>query len=79
MEHEMLDTCRERFEHIEGRLDRGDAEFKEHGERLVEMKTDISYLTKSLDGVTKALWAVACSIATTLLGFVVWYIQNLKH
>jgi hypothetical protein len=74
----MNQTCKDRFDKIDERLDKGDGEFKEHGEKLVELKTDMVYLTKSLDGVTKALWAVAFSIAMTLLGFFIWYIENMK-
>jgi hypothetical protein len=74
----MNQTCKDRFDKIDERLDKGDGEFREHGEKLVELKTDMAYLTKSLDGVTKALWAVAFSIAMTLLGFFIWYIENLK-
>jgi hypothetical protein len=79
MNCEMNPECRERFEKIDTRLDKGDDEFKEHGEKIVELKTDMAHLTKSLDGVTKALWGVAVSIAMTLLGFLVWYVENLKH
>jgi hypothetical protein len=79
MEQEMSSLCKEHFDKIEQRLDRGDDEFKEHGEKIIELKSDLAYLTKSLDGVTKALWAVAFSIAMTLLGFFFWYIQNLKN
>jgi hypothetical protein len=79
MEHEMNQSCKERFDKIDGRLSKGDDEFKDHGEKIVELKTDMSYLTKSLDGVTKALWAVAFSIAMTLLGFFVWYVENLTR
>jgi len=78
MESEMNQTCKDRFDKIDERLDKGDDEFKNHGEKLVELKTDMVYLTKSLDGVTKALWAVAFSIAMTLLGFFIWYIENFK-
>lgn len=79
MQTEINPSCKERFDKIDQRLDKGDGEFKSQGEKLIELKTDLSYLAKSLDGVTKALWAVAVSTLTTLLGFVVWYIQGLKH
>ena len=79
MENEMNQTCKERFEKIEDHLEKGDSESREHGEKIVELKTDLSYLTKSLDGVTKALWGVAVSVAMTLLGFFIWYVQGLKH
>jgi hypothetical protein len=78
MDSEINQTCKDRFDKIDERLGKGDGEFRSHSEKLVELKTDMAYLTKSLDGVTKALWAVAFSIAMTLLGFFIWYIQNLK-
>lgn len=79
MERDMNPSCKERFDKIDERLTKGDDEFKEHGEKIVELKTDMSYLTKSLDGVTKALWAVAFSTAMSLLGFFIWYVENIKH
>lgn len=76
--HGTTQSCKEHFGKIEERLDKGDTEFKEQGEKLVELKTDLTYLAKSLDGVTKALWRVAFSIAITLLGFFIWYVENVK-
>jgi len=78
MDHELNQSCKDRFDKINERLDKGDNVFTTHGEKLVELKTDMAYLTKSLDGVTKALWAVAFSIAMTLIGFFIWYIENMK-
>jgi hypothetical protein len=78
MDHEINQSCKDHFDKIDERLDKGDNVFTTHSEKLVELKTDMAYLTKSLDGVTKALWAVAFSIAMTLLGFFIWYIENLK-
>jgi hypothetical protein len=78
VENEMNQTCKEHFDKIDERLEKGDDVFTNHGEKLVELKTDMSYLAKSLDGVTKALWAVAFSITMTLIGFFIWYIENMK-
>lgn len=73
---DMNQACKDHFDKIDERLDKGDDEFKEHGEKLIEIKGNPEYLARSLDGVTKALWAVAGAITMTLLGFFVWYIQN---
>jgi hypothetical protein len=73
MDHELNQSCKDRFDKIDERLDKGDSEFKQHGEKLVELKTDMTYLAKSLDGVTKALWTVAffnCDDATWLFHLV---------
>jgi hypothetical protein len=76
MEHEINAFCRERFDKIDARLEKGDNEFRDHGEKIVEIKTDVSHLTKSLEGVTKALWGVAGAIMATLFGFLLWFIQT---
>lgn len=79
MNYEVNPACKEHFDRIDIRLEKGDTEFKEQSAEIIEMKTNLAYLTKSLDGVTKALWGVAVSIAMTLLGFFIWYVQNLKR
>jgi hypothetical protein len=79
MNCEVNPTCKEHFDKIDERLEKGDGEMKHQSEDIVELKTNLAYLTKSLDGVTKALWGVAASIAMTLLGFFLWYVQTLKR
>lgn len=75
---EMRPECKEHFDKINDRLEKGDDDFKQQGNDIVEVKTNLANVTKSLDGVTKALWGVAGSIGLVLLGFVLWFIEN-KH
>lgn len=76
MEHEINQSCKERFDSIDKRLEKGDDEFKIHGEKIVKVETNVDNLTRSLHGVTYALWGVAASIIATLSGFVIWFIQT---
>lgn len=76
MEHEVLPACREQFDSINRRLEKGDDEFKAHGEKIVKVETNVDNLTRSLHGVTAALWGVAAAIGMSLFGFLIWFIQN---
>jgi hypothetical protein len=76
MEQEMRADCKERFEKIVARLEKGDDEFGNHAERITRTETNVDNLTRSLKGVTNALWGVAVSIMGMLVGFVLWFIQN---
>lgn len=71
----MLPECRDRFIRIEDRLQDGDKQFDEHGERLSGVEHDVSHLTKSLDGVTKALWGVAVTGGAAVVAFIFWVLQ----
>jgi hypothetical protein len=42
MESEINQSCKEHFGKIEERLDKGDMESREQGEKLVELKTDLN-------------------------------------
>lgn len=72
----MLESCKEKFMAIEDRLQKGDDVSRQHGESIIEVKADVSNLTKSLEGVTKALWGVAAAIGMSMLGFIIWFIQT---
>lgn len=75
MEHDILPECRDRFIRIEDRLQDGDKQFDKHGERLSGVEHDVSHLTKSLDGVTKALWGVAVTGGAAVVAFIFWVLQ----
>lgn len=72
----MRTDCRERFEKIDARLEKGDEAFGNHVERITRTETNVDNLTRSLRGVTNALWGVAVSIMGLLVGFVLWFIKN---
>ena len=76
MEHEVNEYCKEKFKTFEDRLEKGDTKFEVQGETIIEVKTDVKHLTNSLDGLSKAIWAMSGSIFLALLGFFFWYVQN---
>lgn len=76
---EMLSDCKEKFKDIDKRLEKGDDEFKAHGEKIVKVETNVDNLTRSLRGVTAALWGVASAIGLSVLGLLVFFIEtNIK-
>ena len=74
---EMHEACKERFRDIEERLNEGDKVMTEHTTEIAVLKTNMSNLIKSLSGLTKALWGICGTTLATLLGFFIWYVQNL--
>ena len=73
----MENECKERFEKVERRLDKGDGVIKEYGTDIAVLQTNMDNLTKSLSGLTKALWGMCGTIITALFGFFIWYIQKI--
>ena len=74
---DMHEACRERFKGIEDRLNEGDRVMTEHTTEIAVLKTNMSNLIKSIGGLTKALWGICGTTLATLLGFFIWYVQNL--
>ena len=80
----MRPECKEEFEKIHKRIDKRDevfneqeSELKDHAVAIAKISEDVIHVTKSIGGLTKALWGVAVSLMATLFGFVIWYIQSL--
>jgi len=85
-DHEQRPECREDFARIWKRLDAGDSRFARNEEEIhrqdvesAELRRDMSHLTKSMDGLTKALWGVVVSFLLLGAGFVIWYIQSIPR
>lgn len=76
MEHEVNSYCLEKFRALDDRLKNGDTNFRDHDERLVGVEHDVTYLTRSLNGVTRALWGVAGAIGMAALGLIVYFLQT---
>jgi len=80
------DICKEKHLTIDRRLLGHDVKLKEHDEDIEGLKLDvrdnkkdIGHLCKSISGQTKAIWFLVCLLATTLVGFFIWYIQSLPR
>ena len=68
--------CDKRFEKLETEVS---ALAKAHLELEGDVRvsdTRVEQLTKTLAGLTKALWGLVISMLTTAVGFVIWYIQH---
>lgn len=74
---EMRESCKERFREIDKRLDEGDKVMRHHSTDIAVVQTNMNNLIKSMSGLTKALWGVCGTTLATLLGFFIWYIQQL--
>ena len=76
MEHDRNPQCIDDFNEIKRRLGEGNDKFENQGNRLVKLEANFENLTRSMDRLTMALWGVTASIMATLIGFLLWYIQN---
>lgn len=74
---EMHEPCRERFREIDKRLDEGEKIFSRHTTEIAVVQTNMQNLIKSMNSLTKALWGVCGTTFSVLIGFFVWYIQQL--
>lgn len=80
-DHEITPLCEHRFARIEERLDQGDVQFKDqeksihsHDVQMMELRTQIQHLVKSMDGQIKAIWGMVVTLVTMGIGFVIWFI-----
>ncbi len=81
----MIDVCNEKHKRIDETLDRYDIRLNNHGDRIdnlerYQSKTEVEI--KNLIEQIKVLvitikWAMGLTF-TTLLGFFIWYVQNLR-
>lgn len=68
--------CKEQFEKIESRLNKGDDHFGVLDRVTSRLGANVEALTKSLDDLSKALWGACGTALVICAGFIVWYIQN---
>lgn len=75
--------CSQEFNRIWERLNKGDNRFSMSDEvhhsqdiRITKLEVNMLSLIQSLGGLIKAIWGVVIAVATTGIGFVIWYIQN---
>ena len=80
----MRNECKEEFERLHKRIDKRDQSMEAQEEKIqnqavsiARVNEDVIHMAKSISGLTKALWGVAAAMLATLLGFVLWYIQQL--
>lgn len=80
----MRPECVEEFKKLHERIDKRGEEVREvqntvHDNeiQITKVSDDVQHITKSINGLTKALWGIAGSTMATLFGFLLWYIQNL--
>jgi len=76
-------TCEQHQNHCEQRFNKIEKDLTLLTEEHYKLDGDVrvsnarlEQLTKTLAGLTKALWGVVISVFTLLAGFLIWYIQN---
>ena len=76
--------CEKEFTRIWDRLSIGDERFNKLNDKnaaqdidLTCLKTNMLHLIASMSGLTKAIWGMVSSILLILIGFLIWYIQNI--
>lgn len=82
----MIDVCTEKHKRVDERLDGHDNRLDNHSERLKNLETTqarteviVQNVCKQISTLVKALWWFTGIGLTTLLGFFIWYIQNLRR
>jgi len=76
MEHEVNENCKDHFNRIDKRLEDGDTKLDDHSNKITRLDANVANITKSLDGLSKALWGVSASIVAGLFAFFIWYVQT---
>jgi len=76
MEHEVNENCKDHINRIDKRLEEGDTKLDDHSNKITRLDANVSNVTKSLDGLSKALWGVSASIVAGLFAFFIWYVQT---
>ena len=81
----MDELCKEKHKALDERIERHESWLGEHEKKIDRLDrsdatntTAIENLCKQIGGQTKAIWGLVTSILFILLGFLIWYIQNLK-
>lgn len=81
----MEKACDERHKAVDEKINRHEKWLGEHELKIDTLtKSDATNTTKidnlcgQISGLTKAIWGLVTGIFFVLVGFVVWYIQNLK-
>ena len=76
-------VCKERHRALDEKFSRHEKWIGEHENKLDKLERSdakntiqIENLTKAIGAQTKAIWGLVSSVALMLIGFLIWYIQN---
>lgn len=79
-------VCDERHKAVDDKFNRHEKWLGEHEVKIDSLtksdtknSTNIDNLCKQLGSQTNAIWGLVIVILTSLAGFFIWYIQNLKR
>ena len=82
----MNELCNEKHKAIDEKFDRHEVWLSDHEKKIDRLDrsdatntTAIENLCKQIGSQTKAIWGLVTVIMTTLLGFFIWYVQNIKR
>jgi hypothetical protein len=77
-------VCAEKHRRVDERLDGHDIQLKDHDKRIGDLEKyqsraeeQVSQLCKQIKSLVKAMWWAMGLAVSTLLGFFVWYVQNI--
>ncbi|MDD5016553.1 MAG: hypothetical protein PHO15_00460 [Eubacteriales bacterium] len=82
----MLDEklCQEKHRRIDDELSRQNSWIGDHERKIdclqrsdASNTTQIANLTKAIGSQTKAIWGLVTSVGLLLLGFFIWYVQQI--
>lgn len=69
--------CKEKFDLLDRRMNAKSALISRHETEIEVLKSDLLHLTKSLNGLTRALWGMVSTIIVSLFSFFIWYIKGI--
>ena len=75
--YEMHAGCAKLFDAMKNRMDNYENKVTEHTTQIAVLQTNLDNLIKSMSGLTKAIWGACATTITTLVAFVLWYIQHI--
>jgi hypothetical protein len=80
----MSDICAEKHRRVDDRIDNHETRLNNHGERIDRLEqyrsraeVQVEQLCKQIKSLVKAMWWAMGLAVSTLLGFFVWYVQNI--
>ena len=82
----MTDICAEKHKRVDERLDANERRLDDHDDRIDNLEkyqsraeVQVKNLCKQIESLVKAIWWAISITITSLLGFFIWYIQNIRR
>lgn len=82
----MIDVCTEKHKRVDEKFDVHERRLNNHSERIDKLEqyqakatVQVENLCKQIKALVTTIWSAIGITITTLLGFFIWYIQNIRR